>query len=138
MNICTFFGHSDCGEGVRPLLRQVVEAHIVQRGVKEFYVGNHGRFDALVLSVLRELNQSYPQIAYSVVLAYMPNAGKPLSYRLGETVIPEGIENVPPRYAIAYRNDWMLRKADFVITYVRYSTGASARYAKKAIHRKKP
>jgi len=81
-----------------------------------FYVGNQGRFDAIVRGVLRELTEEYPQIHYAVVLAYMP--GKKNAYDdFSDTILPEGIESVHPRYAISWRNNWMLRQTDFVITH---------------------
>ena len=42
------------------------------------------------------------------------------------TILPDGIEDVPPRFAISYRNKWMLEKADYVITYVTHPTGGAA------------
>ena len=29
------------------------------------------------------------------------------------TLLPEGIENVPPRFAISWRNKWMLERSDY-------------------------
>ena len=96
-----------------------------------FYVGNQGRFDAIVRGVLRELKKEYPQINYAVVLAYIP--GKQNEYDdYSDTMLPEGIESVHPRYAISWRNNWMLRQSDYVITYITHSWGGAAQYAAKA------
>ena len=71
-----------------------------------FYVGHQGQFDAYVYSELKKLKQEYPQINYAVVLAYMP--GKKTEYDdYSDTMLPEGIESVHPRYAISWRNNWM-------------------------------
>lgn len=72
MKVCTFFGHRDCPETIKPRLREVLADLIVSKGVDTFYVGNQGRFDGIVRSVLRELEQEYPEIHYAVVLAYLP------------------------------------------------------------------
>ena len=80
-----------------------------------FYVGNQGQFDTIVRGVLRELKKEYPQINYAVVLAYIP--GKQNEYDDSDTMLPEGIESVHPRYAISWRNNWMLRQSDYVVTY---------------------
>ena len=128
---CTFFGHRDCPETIRPKLREVLIGLIVNHGVDMFYVGNQGRFDAIVRDVLRELKKEYPQINYAVVLAYMP--GKKTEYDdYSDTMLPEGIESVHPRYAISWRNNWMLRQSDYVVTYITHSYGGATQFAKKA------
>lgn len=49
-----------------------------------------------------------------------------------ETLFPEGLERVPPRYAIHRRNNWMLEQADLVVSYVDRSWGGAAQQVKKA------
>ncbi|MCQ2440540.1 MAG: hypothetical protein MJ076_01415 [Clostridia bacterium] len=46
--ICTFFGHWDTPEEVRPLLQGVLKQLIENRGADTFYVGNQGGFDLMV------------------------------------------------------------------------------------------
>ena len=70
MAVCTFFGHRDCPETIKPYLREVLTHLIINQEVDTFYVGNQGQFDGIVRSVLRELEQVYPEIHYAVVLAY--------------------------------------------------------------------
>lgn len=131
MAVCTFFGHRDCPEAVKPYLREVLVDLIVNKGVDTFYVGNQGRFDGIVRSVLRELVQAYPEIRYAVVLAYLP--GEKRAYNDdSDTMLPEGIEDVHPHYAVVWRNRWMLQRADFVVTYIAHPWGGAARFADKA------
>ena len=107
MKACTFFGHRECPDSIKIKLKEVLIYLITNHDVDMFYVGNQGRFDSIVLSVLRELKKEYPQINYAVVLAYMP--GKQTEYDdYSDTMLPEGIESVHPRYAISWRNNWML------------------------------
>lgn len=131
MAVCTFFGHRDCPETIKPYLREVLVDLITNQGVDTFYAGNQGRFDGIVRSVLRELEQEYPEIHYAVVLAYMP--GKKNEYDdFSDTILPEGIEAVHPRCAIDWRNRWMLKRADFVVTYITHPWGGAAKFAEKA------
>lgn len=123
MRACTFFGHRDCPESIKPDLYRVIES-LIAEGVDTFYVGNHGRFDAYVRSVLRQLKTAYPHIDYAVVLAYLPAAGEDGS----DTIYPEGIEVGAPRFAIERRNRWMLRQADVVVSYVRYTWGGAYKF----------
>lgn len=128
---CTFFGHRDCPDSITVRLREVLIGLIINHHVDMFYVGNQGRYDAIVRSVLRELKKEYPQINYAVVLAYMP--GKQTEYDdYSDTMLPEGIESVHPRYAISWCNNWMLRRSDYVVTYITHTWGGAAQFAKKA------
>ena len=131
MPACTFFGHRECPDSIKAQLKEVLIKLIVNYNVEMFYVGNQGRFDAIVRGVLRELKNEYPQINYAVVLAYMP--GKQTEYdNCSDTMLPEGIESVHPRYAISWRNNWMLRQSDYVVTYITHSWGGAAKYAARA------
>ena len=136
MPACTFFGHRDCPDTVKPRLRQVLIDLIENHNVDIFYVGNQGRFDAIVRSELRDLQREYPQINYAVVLAYMP--GKQTEYDdYSDTMLPEGTESVHPRYAISWRNSWMLKQSDYVITYITHTYGGAYQFAAKAKNNKK-
>ena len=53
------------------------------------------------------------------------------------TILPEGIESVHPRYAISWRNNWMLQQSDYVVTYITHGWGGAAQYADKARRQKK-
>ena len=131
MPACTFFGHRDCPDTVKPMLRQVLIDLIENHNADMFYVGNQGRFDAIVRSELRDLQREYPRINYAVVLAYMP--GKQTEYdHYSDTMLPEGIESVHPRYAISWRNNWMLKQSDYVVTYITHSWGGAAQFVDKA------
>ena len=98
MAICTFFGHRDCPETIKPKLREVLVDLITNHDVDMFYVGHQGQFDAYVHSELKKLKQEYPQI----------------------------------NYAISWRNNWMLKQSDYVVTYIAHSYGGAAQYARKA------
>ena len=136
MAACTFFGHRECPDSVAPQLRAVLEMLIVKHGVDVFYVGHQGQFDALDRRTLRTLCQTYPRIHYAVVLAYLPGpGGDPQNY--ADTLFPEGIETVPRRYAISWRNRWMLGRADYVVTYVTHGWGGAARFAELARRQRK-
>ena len=131
MATCTFFGHRDCPESIKPRLREALVDLITNQSVDMFYVGHQGQFDAMVRSTLRELKREYLQIDYAVVLAYMP--GKKTEYNdYSDTMLPEGIESVHPRYAISWRNKWMLQHSDYVIIYITHPWGGAAQYASKA------
>ena len=131
MPTCTFFGHRDCPDTIKPKLREVLVDLITNHGVGMFYVGHQGQFDAIVRGTLRELKKEYPQINYAVVLAYMPSK-KSENEDYSDTMIPEGIETVHPRYAISWRNNWMLQQSDYVIACITHTWGGAYQYVAKA------
>ena len=130
MPACTFFGHRDCPSYIKPKLREVLVDLIENHEVDLFYVGRQGAFDGLVHTVLKELALTYPHIRYAVVLERMPSAKD--SYDHSDTLLPEGIETVHPRFAISWRNKWMIHHSDYVVTYITHSTGGAAQFAKMA------
>lgn len=131
MPSCTFFGHRDCPDTIRPALRAAITDLIENHGVNLFYVGSQGHFDAMTRSVLRELGRLYPQIEYAVVLAYLP-VKHSADDDFSDTMLPEGIETVPKRFAIAWRNKWLVDSSDYVVTYLTHTWGGAAKYAELA------
>lgn len=134
MAVCTFFGHHDSPSSIRPNLKTMLIDLIEHHDVYTFYVGNHGAFDAMAWSVLSELRPIYSHIRCTTVLAYMPvhNSCFGNAYTDADTLLPEGIENVPRRYAIIWRNKWMLQQSDCVVTYVVHRAGGAARFEEVA------
>ena len=129
MKCCTFFGHHDCPDTLKEKILAAIKAQIAA-GTTSFYVGNQGHFDRMALSCLRKMKEEYPDLTYAVVLAYLPT--EPDLYEPDETVLPEGIETVPKRFAIDFRNRWMIDHADTVIAYVTHSWGGAAKHLKSA------
>ena len=128
---CTFFGHRDCPSDIRNRLKETLIDLIENHGVNFFYIGNQGQFDTMVCNIVREMKTVYPEIEYTVVLAYMPQ-GTSEYEDYSDTMLPEGIERVPKRFAISWRNNWMLDHADYVVTYITHSWGGAAQFAQKA------
>ncbi|MBQ7324234.1 MAG: hypothetical protein IJW98_00670 [Clostridia bacterium] len=134
--VVTFFGHSDAPSSVETKLTTILIDLIENKGATTFYVGNNGNFDRIVQNTLRTLKSQYSQIDALVVLAYLPgkytHAETPL-----DTIYPEGLENVPKRFAICKRNEWMIKQCDLVITFVNRDFGGAAQYTKNAEKRGK-
>lgn len=138
MKSCTFFGHRDCPETIKPKIHTTVVNLIENHGVTMFYVGNQGNFDRMVRSVLKEVTTAYPEAGYAVVLAYMPSGKSPnVLEDFSDTMLPEGIETIPKRYAISWRNKWMIDHADYVVTYLIRLQGGAAKFVALAQKRKK-
>ena len=122
----TFFGHKDTPKNIEPALRSTLIDLIENKNVTVFYVGNNGNFDTMVRRQLEDLSNTY-SITYNVVLAYLP-AKKSEYDDYTNTILPEGIETVHKRFAISWRNKWMIQQSDVVVTYVTHNFGGAAQF----------
>lgn len=119
MKSCFFIGHRDAPDTVLAYLTVTLERLIVEDSVGYFYVGQYGDFDRLAALAVKRLKQHYPFIALIRVLPYHP-ADRPTLTPSGfdGTYYPEGMENVPKRYAIVRANTQMVKYCDWLIAYV--------------------
>ncbi len=128
MLTCTFFGHKDTPKEIESTLRSTLVDLIENKNALKFYVGNHGNFDYMVKRCLIELKEIYP-IDYALVLAYFPGKKHYTKEENStDTILPDGIETVPRKFAINYCNKWMIEQSDYVVTYVKYAVGGAARF----------
>ena len=130
MDICTFIGHKDCKSEIKDTLYDVIEKLIVDDGVKVFYVGVQGNFDKYVYQTLLELEKKYI-LKIVVVLAYLNNK-RDIYYDMEKTEFPLQLENVPLRFAISKRNEYMLKKSRYLVCYVNDSFSNSYKFVERA------
>ena len=128
--VCTFFGHRDCYGLDKAALRNAI-ADLIKEGVEEFLVGHQGQFDGMVRSCLQSLQIQYPNIRYSVVLAYLPMQKRDFD-DFSDAVFPEGSEFVPPKFAVDRRNRYLIDEADICLCYVNQAWGGAYKFAKQA------
>lgn len=133
--VCTFFGHKDTPKEIEPTLRSTLIDLIENKNVNVFYVGNNGNFDTMVRHQLEDLSQTYP-ITYSIVLAYLPTEKNKYD-DLTNTIYPEGLETIPKRFAISWRNKWMLQQSDVVVTYVTHTYGGAWQFKEISVRQGK-
>ncbi|MBQ8002949.1 MAG: hypothetical protein IJ297_05850 [Clostridia bacterium] len=138
MKTCTFFGHRDCPDNIYPFLYATIINLIENDNVTKFYVGNHGNFDNMVIKVFQELCQLYQCIKFYVVLSYIPtNKGQLNTFISENSLIPDNIETVPKKFAIVYRNKWLIQHSDIVITYITHPFGGASQFAELAKRKNK-
>ena len=128
MSACTFFGHGDCPETKYSNILQAIQNLITEKKVLTFYVGTQGNFDSLVYRALCCLRTYFPHIRVYRVLAYMPKDNG----LIPDSILPEGVELVHQRYAISWRNRWMIERSDYVIAYITHNYGGAARFVNEA------
>ena len=137
MKTVTFCGHKDIlmndAEIIRERVRDEVEK-LVGRGADPFLLGGYGNFDIMCAKIVREFKEKYPHITSVHVVAYMD---KPLDTKLYDYADFPPLEKVPLKFAIPKRNQYMVKKADAVVAYVKFGWGGSAKTLEYAEKKKK-
>lgn len=125
--ICTFFGHKDTSWEIKSVLRATLIELIEEKQVSTFFIGHQGNFDRIAKTVLKGLKQEYPNISFWVVISSLAQANKE-GQDGTQTLFPEGLENIHPRFALDRRNVWLVENSDYVVTYVTRSFGGAAKF----------
>lgn len=139
MKTVTFCGHSEIynSEPIESWLYKVTE-NLIQEGADTFLLGGYGRFDGMAAKTVWNLKKQYPGVTSILVLPYLDkkvdNYG--LSYDYDDTTYPP-LENVPRRFAILKRNEWMVRESDVIVAYVTHGWGGAAKTLEYAERKKK-
>ena len=118
MKSCFFIGHRETPITVLPELEITVEQHIVQYGVRIFYVGNYGAFDRLAAQAVLRAKVRHPDVALILLLPYHPaERSVKLPNGFDGTYYPVGMERVPRRAAIVQANRRTVERVDYLIAY---------------------
>ena len=102
---------------------------MIKSGADEFLLGGYGNFDSMAAKVVRELKEKYPYIRLTLVVPYIDRKYNKELY--DESIYPE-LENVPKRFAIIKRNEYMVDMSDIVIAYIDCDFGGAVKTLKYA------
>ena len=137
--IVTFCGHSSfCKtEEYEKKLLSFLEERVGNRSA-EIYLGEYGGFDSFAYDCCKKYKKNHPNVSLVFVTPYMTleyqkNHLEYQKTRFDSIIYPE-IEDRPLRFAISYRNKYMVEKADLVIAFVSNSHGgayATYKHAKR-------
>ena len=101
------------------------------------FTGGYGAFDWFAASCINKAKKAAHNIVNCLVVPYITSSYLERislhTKELDEVIYPP-LENIPPKFAIIRRNEWMIDNSDLLIAYVKYSWGGAARtleYAKK-------
>ncbi len=108
----------------------------------DMYLGGYGEFDNFAYKCCQKYKKNHPNISLVFVtpyltLEYQKNHLEYLKAQYDFIVYPE-IEDKPSRFAISYRNKWMVERADYVICYIERAWGGAYKTYQHAKIRKKP
>ena len=135
--VISFCGHSSyiSNEQDKKQILELIES-VGQNKHIDFYLGGYGNFDSFARVCAKEYQAKHPDSKLYFITPYLEeNYGK-LDYvqdLYDGSIYPE-IENIPKRYAISKRNEWMVTHSDYIIAYVSHTFGGAYKtllYAKK-------
>ena len=129
--IISFVGHSVISSSgiVKEMVKEQLRNIIGQE--KAFcYLGGYGDFDRLCACACRELKQErvFIELVYVTPYISLSEQEKIKSMQkvgLYDSSVYPPIENVPLRFAVLKRNEWMMSNADIVIAYVNRNYGGA-------------
>lgn len=133
---CFFIGNRYTPSDITEQLTKVIEQHITEYGVTTFTVGHYGNFDGLVKGVLRDAKKYHEDIKLYLLAPYALNQKIETPKDFDGMFYPEGLENVPLRYAIVQANRYMIQNSDYLIAY-RLGVGNSYKLIEYALRREK-
>lgn len=140
--VITFCGHAEFykekeyEEKVMSLLEEIARDECV-----DIYLGGYGGFDAFAYTCCKKYQSVHLGVRLIFVTPYIT-----INYqhnrlareeKIYDDIIYPEIEDRPLRYAIIYRNRWMIDRADFVISYVEHAWGGAYKSYKYARQRGK-
>ncbi len=135
--IITFCGHSTFfkTEDLEKQLLSILQNQVGSNHV-DFYLGGYGSFDSFARECCRKFQTEHPQARLVYVTPY--HEIDKLTLKLYDESVYPPIEDHPIRFAISYRNKWMVESADLVIAYVNHSSGGAYKTYQHAKRKKKP
>ena len=107
-----------------------------------FLCGGYGHFDALASSAVDDVKSAFSScvIEKIFVTPYIAEGydrrNKFMAQFYDEVIYPP-LENVPYRYAIVKRNEWMIENSHLVIAYVTHGYGGAATTLRYAYRKRK-
>lgn len=131
----TFCGHGKMNydDDIKNKLQYEIEKAII-KGETDFLLGGYGNFDLLAAHTLKILKTKYPYIKSTLVIPYID---RNYDFHLYDCSIYPSLENVPKKFAIVKRNEWIVKKADSIIAYVEHGWGGAAKTLKYAVKMEK-
>ena len=141
--IITFCGHSNlfATEELEIKMLALLE-EIIGKEPAEIYLGDYGDFDAMAYKCCKKFKEVNPNISLLFVTPYITeeyqrNRLRHLEGKYDAIIYPQ-IEDKPLRFAITYRNRWMIDKADCLICAISHTFGGAYKTFMYAKRKKKP
>ena len=142
--IITFIGHNslpNCTDLYETIKRTIIE-NIKNSDQIFFYCGGYGDFDNICAKACRCIKNEHYNCEVLFITPYITESQqKKIKYlinaHLYDSTIYPPLENVPLKFAISKRNEWMVENADIIIAYVNRTFGGAYKTLQYARKKKK-
>ena len=141
--IISFAGHSlvKGADRVKERVKEEIRKNLDENRVV-CYLGGYGDFDEICARACRELKKTNANIELVYVAPYINISEQEKIKEMEregfcDSSIYPPIENVPLKFAILKRNEWMMTSADMIIAYVNHSWGGAYKSLQIARRKKK-
>ena len=139
-----FTGHAliSSHDTVKEVVKEQMRNNIPRGEAVLCYLGGYGDFDEICAQACGELKKEGAKIEAVFVTPYITLSQQEKIKEMqkngfyDQSIYPP-LENVPPRFAISKRNEWMMENADLVIAYVGRHYGGAYRSLQVAKRRNK-
>ena len=128
--IVAFCGHGDFlqTQEITKRMMKVLEEEIGESSA-ELFLGGYGNFDAFAHACGKAYKSGHKNVSLTLVTPYMTDQyqKKHLEPVKGDydTILYPDLEGKPLRFAISYRNKFMIEQAHLVIAYVNHEWGGA-------------
>lgn len=107
----------------------------------DFYLGGYGNFDDFAYNCCKKYKLKHPNVSLILVtpyitIEYQENNLKHQREKYDCILYPE-IEDKPLKFAISYRNKWMVEQSDYFICGISHSWGGAYKTYQHAKRKKK-
>ena len=140
--IVTFFGHAQflVKKEYESAVLSILEEKIGDKSA-DIYLGGYGEFDNFAYYCCKKYKTTHPNISLLFVTPYITTSYQEnhLEYEKNryDAILYPPIENKPPRFAIVYRNQWMIDQADLIFFGITKKSGGAYKTYQYAKSKKK-
>lgn len=140
--IITFCGHAEfhrTKEHEKKIL-ELLQKYVGDRSA-DIYLGGYGDFDSLAYDCCKRYKETHSQISLIFITPYITVEYQKnhLEYqkKMYDEIIYPPIESKAFRFAITYRNRWMIERSDYVICGITHEWGGAYKTYKYALQKNK-
>lgn len=127
--IISFFGHSKfiSNKEDETIVLKIIKQEAAGKPV-EFYLGGYGNFDEFAKKCAKKYKEEYNNTKIYFITPYINkwlDIRKEYFEKEYDGIIYPPLENVPLKFAISRRNEWIINKSDYIIAYVNTHYGGA-------------
>ena len=140
--VISFFGHSNFikTEIYEEKMLLLLEEKVGDTPA-DFYLGGYGDFDYFAFECCKKYKSKHPSVSLIFVTPYITVEYQKhhLNHQkeMYDSIVYPEIEDKPIKFAIIYRNRWMVERADFIVCYIDHEWGGAFKAYQYAKQKKK-